>query len=260
MAYNTALQSRGVMNFTKPVLKTKLKATAVHLCMSIVVFVYLAYQIYYHWYPQPYFEIDGGWQGIRLIGAVDLVLGPLITFLIFDLRKPRRDILFDLVTILVIQFGALAYGIYVTYNQRPVAIVLIDEYVVPATMEHYGGKLGSARELHAYSDERPPIIYAELPLNKESLAKINRIKIEQKVLEHAQTDLYRSPEEMKAILQQHQPRVLSLLDEYDARAAYETWLEQNGKAADEVYLERFNGRYGTAWLVFDLEGQYIGYF
>ena len=57
------------MKFTKPLLITKLKATAVHLSMSIAVFVYLAYQIYYNWYPEPYFSIDGGWQGIRLIGA-----------------------------------------------------------------------------------------------------------------------------------------------------------------------------------------------
>ncbi len=248
------------MNFTKPVLKTKLKATAVHLFMSVLVFVYLAYQIYYHWYPQPYFEIDGGWQGIRLIGAVDLVLGPLITFLIFDLRKSRKDILFDLITILVIQFGALSYGIYVTYTQRPVAIVLIDDFVVPATMEHYGGKLGSARDLYEYSDERPPIIYAELPLNKESLAKINQIKLDEKVLEHAQIELYRPFGELVSKLQQHQSRIQELLDRYDAREIYEAWLQQNGKTADEVFVERFNGRYGTAWLVFNLEGQYIGYF
>ena len=79
--------------FSKSLLKTKLKATAVHLSMSIVVFIYLAYQIYYNWYPQPYFSIDGGWQGIRLVGAIDLVLGPLITFLIFDLRKSRKEIM-----------------------------------------------------------------------------------------------------------------------------------------------------------------------
>ena len=248
------------MNFTKPVLKTKLKATAVHLLMSAMVFVYLAYQIYYHWYPQPYFEIDGGWQGIRLIGAVDLVLGPLITFLIFDLRKPRQDILFDLITILVIQFGALSYGIYVTYTQRPVAIVLIDDFVVPATVEHYGGKLGSARELYKFSDERPPIIYAELPLNKEALAKINQKKLDEKVLEHAQIELYRPLEELVSKLQQHQSLIQELLDQYEAREAYEGWLQLNGKTADEVFVVRFNGRYGAAWLVFNPEGQYIGYF
>jgi hypothetical protein len=98
------------MKFTRPLLITKIKATGVHLCLSLGIFLYLAYQIYYNWYPQPYFAIDGGWQGIRLVAAVDLVLGPFITFLIFDLTKSRREIIFDLATIALIQFAALFYG------------------------------------------------------------------------------------------------------------------------------------------------------
>ena len=104
------------MKLSKPLLITKLKATGVHLSLSILIFIALVYQIYYNWYPQPYFSIDGGWQGVRIIAAVDLVLGPLITFLIFDLSKSRREILFDLITIAVIQLAALTFGIHTTYN------------------------------------------------------------------------------------------------------------------------------------------------
>jgi len=249
-----------MLKFTKPVLKTKLKATAVHLSMSVLVFVYLAYKIYFDWYPQPYFEIDGGWQGIRLIGAVDLVLGPFITFLIFDLRKSRREILFDLLTILVIQFGALAYGIYATYTQRPVAVVLIDDFMVSATMEHYGGKLESSADLERFSDEKPPIIYSDFPMTREGLDEVQRVKIEEKVLEHAQTRLYRSRADLLRALQRRQLLAQQRLDKNGARPAYEQWLEENGKSADEVLIERFTGRYGWAWLVFDLDGKYIGYF
>ena len=66
--------------FSKSVVKTKLKATGVHLAMSLMVFIYLAYQVFFNWYPEPYFSIDGGWQGMRLIGAVDLVLGGPLQF------------------------------------------------------------------------------------------------------------------------------------------------------------------------------------
>jgi len=246
--------------FPRAVLKTKLKATGVHLTMSLAAFTYLMYQIYYNWYPEPYFSIDGGWQGMRLIGAVDLVLGPFITFLIFDLRKTRRAILFDLVTILVIQLGALAYGIYATYTQRPIALVLIDDFVVSATMEHYGGKLGSASDLQRYSDEKPPIIYADFPRTREGIDEAQRIKFEEKVLEHAQMWLYRPKSELKIALQQRQMRVMALLDKYKGRPSFDKWLREQGKQADEVYLERFTARYGIAWLVFDLDARLIGYF
>jgi len=249
-----------MLKLTRPLLITKLKATGVHLSLSFIVFVYLAYQIYYNWYPQPYFSIDGGWQGIRLIGAVDLVLGPFITFLIFDLRKRRREILFDLVVIAVIQFGALAYGINLTYTQRPVAIVLIDDFVVGATMEQYGGKLESVDQLEQYSDEEPPIIFSDIPLDKEMLAEINRIKIEEKVLEHAQLQLYKSRAELVAAIKSRQEMFLRRLDDYEERDRYEAWLKQQAKSEDEIMIARFSGRYGSVWLVFDLEGRYLAYF
>ena len=242
------------MNFTKPLLITKLKATAVHLSMSVVVFVYLAYQIYYNWYPEPYFSIDGGWEGIRLVGAVDLVLGPLITFLIFDLSKSRRAILFDLLIILVVQLAALAYGIHTTYSQRPVAIVVIDDFVVSATMEQYGGSLVSASELYRYSDERPPIIYSDFPATQEGIDEVQRIKIEERVLEHAQTRLYQPRSEFAPALKKRQVQVREMLEQKGLEQIFTDWLQQNGKSEDEVLIERFTGRYGSAWLVFDLDG------
>ena len=248
------------MTFSKSLLITKLKATAIHLCLSIVVFFYLAYQIYYNWYPQPYFAVDGGWQGMRLIGAVDLVLGPIITFLIFDLSKTRRAIVFDLIIIMIIQFGVLSYGIYLTYTQRPVAIVILNDLIVSATMEHYGGTLMDTSELQRYSEEKPPIIVATFPMNREAMTEIIRIKIEEKVLEHAQMQLYGTQADLKATLQARQVRMSGLLDTKEKRPAFEVWLQRNSKTEDQVLVQEFPGRYGYAWLVFDMEGKYIGYF
>ncbi|HKJ51535.1 MAG TPA: hypothetical protein VKB27_08525 [Gammaproteobacteria bacterium] len=248
------------MNFSRAVLKTKVKATAIHFSLSAAAFAYLAYQIYYNWYPQPYFEVDGGWQGIRLVTAVDLVLGPFITFLIFDLSKSFRAIVFDLLIILIIQFGALSYGIYITYTQRPVAIVLIDEFMVPAIMENYGGKLESVDQLKQYSDEKPPVIYADLPMDSDKLAEINRIKIEEKVLEIAQLDLYRPHFELVKALKERQPLFDRRLDEFGHRPGFENWLREHGKTRDEVLIAHFDGRYGRVWLVFDLNGKYLSYF
>lgn len=248
------------VNFSKPLLITKLKATGVHLCLSLVVFVYLAYQMYFNWYPQPYFSVDGGWQGIRLVGAIDLVLGPLITFLIFNPGKSRKEIVFDLITIAVIQLGALAYGVHTTYSQRPVAIILIDEFVVSTTMDHYGGKLSSEDVLKQYSDEKPPIIYAHIEKTQEALAEINRVKIEEKVLEHAQMNLYQPKSEFIRALRERQPLFFDRMEYYKEEERFEAWLQQNQKSREDVLVMRFSGRYGKLWLVFDQDGKYMSYF
>ena len=248
------------MIFDRGVLRTKLKATGIHLGLSSIVFVILAYLIVFDWYPGPYFAVDGGWQGIRLVAAVDLVLGPLITFLIFDLRKSRRAIVFDLITIATIQVGALIYGIYTTYNQRPLAIVLMDDFALSTTMDLYAGTLESPRVLREYSGAQPPIIYAEIPRDREGLDKVQRIKIDDKVLEHAQIWLYRPPEELAPALRQRQVLYGQMLDKFERRDDYRAWLREHGKREDEVLIAPFNGRYGRVWLVFDVDGNYLSYF
>lgn len=249
-----------MLKLSKPLLATKLKATAIHLAMSLVIFSYLLYQIVYVWYPQPYFTVDGGWQGLRLVAAVDLVLGPLITFLIFNLSKPRLEIIFDLLVIVSIQFGALAYGVILTYDQRPVAIVMIDDFVVSAIEEQYGGKLESLDQLGQYSEEQPPIIFAEMPLNREKLDEVNRIKLEEKVLEHAQLQLYRPFSGFKQALQQRQQRFFNRLDAFDQRKHLDDWLESSQMSADEILIAPFNARYGNVWLIFDKNARYLSYF
>lgn len=248
------------MKLTKPLLITKLKATGVHLLLSLLVFIYLVYQIYYNWFPQPYFSIDGGWQGIRIIAAVDLVLGPAITFLIFDLSKSRRKIRFDLTTIVVIQLAALFYGVYVTYSQRPVAVVLVGEYMISGTMEQFGGKLESASDLYQYSDGRPPTVYADLQFDEETLAEINHFKLWESVLDYLQNHSNIPKSEFVAALRDRQLIFSDRLDAFGAREAYEVWLRKNDKREDEILISRIAGRYGEAWLVFDLDGEYLSYF
>ena len=111
-----------------------------------------------------------------------------------------------------------------------------------------------------YSSEHPPIIYANLPLDQASLEEIQRIKVEQKILEHAQLQLYRPVEEFKRALQQRQLIFGSRLDSFQSRGYFEAWLAENRRSAEEVLIAPFSGRYGRVWLVFDEEARYLGYF
>ena len=45
-------------------------AFAVHLGISLVIFIILGYLILFHWYPDFFFASDGGWQGIRIVAFV----------------------------------------------------------------------------------------------------------------------------------------------------------------------------------------------
>ncbi|MGZ5237025.1 MAG: TfpX/TfpZ family type IV pilin accessory protein, partial [Caldimonas sp.] len=55
--------------------------------------------------------------------SVDVVIGPVLTFAIFNLAKGWRHLRRDLAVIGVLQIAALAYGLHTVYIARPVAMV-----------------------------------------------------------------------------------------------------------------------------------------
>jgi hypothetical protein len=76
------------------------------------------------WYPAPFREISGGRELFLLVVAVDVVIGPLITLFIFDLRKPKAELMRDLGAIVLLQLGALAYGMHSVAEARPAVVAL----------------------------------------------------------------------------------------------------------------------------------------
>jgi hypothetical protein len=109
------------------------KAFGLHLAISALIAAIVIALVVVLWYPRPYFAAMGGEVLLRLLIGVDVVLGPVITLIIFDTRKPRLK--YDLATIAVLQLGALAYGSYVMFESRPVYNVFVRGFfeTVPAS-------------------------------------------------------------------------------------------------------------------------------
>jgi len=161
-----------------------------HLIISFVIFLITLYFIVFHWYPQPFFEIDGGWQGIRLIAAVDIVLGPLLTLIIFKPGKPGLKN--DLAIIAVIQFTALFSGIYVVQNERPVAKVFYDGIMNIVTGYDMRDRNISEKDLEKYRIAGAITIYLDLPENYASFSKLNIEAIKKKEPLYLNTSLYKT--------------------------------------------------------------------
>jgi hypothetical protein len=101
----------------------RLKAALIHLTASVVVALSCAILILYFWFPGQYREMAGGNHLLFLIISVDVVLGPLLTFVAFNISKPRTELIRDLFIIGMLQVSGLVYGIHTVYLARPVALV-----------------------------------------------------------------------------------------------------------------------------------------
>lgn len=102
-------------------LKTKSIAFLIHAGLSLIPISLITAVIFYAWYPHVLFYIDGGWQGARILILVDVVLGPLLTFIVYNPKKP--ELIRDLSIIVSIQITCLAGGVHIIYDERPLAVV-----------------------------------------------------------------------------------------------------------------------------------------
>lgn len=107
-----------------PLHRARIRASLIHLGFSVIVAASAAAAVFLLWYPWPYTEISGGAQLFLLVTGVDLVMGPLITLVIFDIRKRRIELGRDLLVVVLLQLGGLAYGAYTMYEARPVVLAL----------------------------------------------------------------------------------------------------------------------------------------
>lgn len=108
-----------------------LRAGAVHLGLSAVVALLAAALILNVWFPHPHRDLTGGIQLFWILVMVDVVCGPLLTAVLFNPAKSRRELVLDMSLVAFLQLAALVYGLYTANAARPVAMVFeVDRFVV----------------------------------------------------------------------------------------------------------------------------------
>ncbi|MEP7295696.1 MAG: TfpX/TfpZ family type IV pilin accessory protein [Burkholderiales bacterium] len=127
-------------------LRRRARAAGVHLLISAAVALAAAALVFGLWYPGIYRLASGGRDLFLLVTGVDVILGPLLTFAVFNLAKGWRHLRRDLAVIGVIQTAALCYGLHTVYVVRPVAMVFeVDRFRVIAAGDVYLPELPKAR-------------------------------------------------------------------------------------------------------------------
>jgi len=97
------------------------QAFGCHLGGSVLVALFCSALVFFVWYPAPLAEASGVTQIFMIMLAVDVVIGPLITLLVFNPSK--KELKFDLAIVLLLQVAALLYGLHTVFVARPVYLV-----------------------------------------------------------------------------------------------------------------------------------------
>jgi len=227
---------------------TKLRAFLIHLGISLTVFGALAYLVVEVWYPDFFFETDGGWQGLRLLLGVDLVLGPLMTLIVYRTGKP--GLAFDLTMIGIVQVVSLAAGVWIVFGQRPLAIVYVDGSFFSVTTQSFKEVGVPVPDLDALPGPYPKWISVKLPKELDAQSTIRR-------------DMLMSGRMLSTRSENYAPFDLKDLDEKEARQAQEIedrdrdshalqpWLAEHGGEIGDYRFYPFGARYAYSYLGFD---------
>lgn len=165
----------------------KFKAFATHLGLSMLVVGAVLSIIVFVWYPSPLFFAMSGWAVVKILIAVDLILGPLLTFVVYKPNKPSLK--FDLTVIALIQISALVYGTFVFFKERPFYLVhAVDVFHIVSASEIDVTKM-NYEELKQIPLVGPRMAIALLPDSEEA-----RNKLTQEVMMDGMADIERREE------------------------------------------------------------------
>ncbi|SDH85801.1 hypothetical protein SAMN05216588_10850 [Pseudomonas flavescens] len=151
-------------------------ASLLHLLVSALIAILCFALVYGLWYQFPYSELAGGAHLFALIVLVDVVCGPLLTFLIFNPAKPRKELRFDLGVIFFLQLCALSYGLFSIAQARPVFLAFEgDQFRVVSLPDVQISAIQSAsKDMQKFSFSGPKLIGTKLlsPSDADFLSSI----------------------------------------------------------------------------------------
>lgn len=102
-------------------MKFRFEAFLKHLMLTSLVAVLAITMVFFVWYPMPLNKATGVTDIYLILLAVDVIIGPFMTFVVYKPNKP--GLLLDLSIIVFLQLSALSYGMYTVFEGRPVFIV-----------------------------------------------------------------------------------------------------------------------------------------
>ncbi len=151
------------MNFNR--FKSALQFSLIHLCVNLIIAMFIALLVFLIWFPGHLKYLSDAVNLFFIIIAVDVVCGPLLSLVIYNPLKSKKEKIIDLSLIVGIQVLALFYGLYTLSLSRPVATVFeVDRF-----------RVVTLADIDAADIEKAPTQYQHFPLWGRHLLSVAKL-------------------------------------------------------------------------------------
>lgn len=237
---------------------TRLKAALIHLGISSAALLLLAAITLFYWYPNPHYKYEGVLTILGLITLVDVVLGPMFTFIVFKQGKPSLK--FDLTVIAVIQIAAFVYGTHIIHSQHPEFITYVDGtmFTIPASaideqqIEEYVLK----RRIHI----GPKLAVSSLPDDPKVVTEFTIAQFTKNKTLADSPEFYRSYPPQLTELAEKTLDIKKLLNNPESKLEIDNFLATEHLSQGDIYLLKLVNNLRNSIIVLDKKsGLPVGY-
>lgn len=146
-------------------IRARARAAGIHLLLSALVVASVLGPLVAVLFPGSYFHLADAPGLILLVVAVDLVMGPGLTFLVAARHKPAAVLRRDIATIALLQLAALGFGVHSTVLGRPVFMTFaVDRFELVTAAEVDADECErAAPEFRTLSWTGPTVVGARRP-------------------------------------------------------------------------------------------------
>ncbi len=213
---------------------TRSRAALIHFGISSTALLLLAAVTLFYWYPFPHYRYEGVLDILAMITLVDVVLGPIATFIVFKPGKPSLK--FDLSVIAVVQIAAFVYGGYIIESQHPEFVTYADGvmYTIPASA--IDERLIEDESLRASVHIGPKLAVASLPDDPQAIVAFTKAQITEGKTLLESPEYYRSYPPPLTELAQNALDIGKLSARNDNRQKIEQFLADHRLTRDDIYL------------------------
>lgn len=236
------------------------KAAGIHLSISVLIGLAVLTLLFGVWYPSPYFSIAGGQDLTLTLIGIDLVLGPLLTLILF--KAGKRGLKLDLWMIALLQSSALVYGLHVIASARPVFVVAVADHVVVVAaneIERDDLAQGSKPEFSTLSWTGPRVVAAPLPDDPKERSDLAFSGLAGRDVQHQPRYFVDYADEADNMRARGRPLKDLRSKAADADARIEAWLKRHSRKETDLVWVPLDARYASATMLLDAQtGAIVG--
>lgn len=230
-----------------------------NLVFSQAIIILFLIFTYFTWFPNSFAELGGFYRTSFMLIFADLILGPLLVFIVF--KEGKKYLKFDINVLLSIQIGAFLFGAYSLFLKHPTHAVFDGKQFTVVNVSQLFPIQPLSEQLKAYFFTSPKIVISQHPKDIQA-----NMELALAVDFSGEPDIDRRPEyfqplnqQLKMVFDKSIPKEI-LYENTQANHLLNLFLEKHGGTVDDyAFLPlRGNNKKEAIWAFKRSNGMPVG--